>query len=320
MRDIWWTGYGKNNTPNNFFHGHFFQGRAWSGYRRFVLPDGSSFDGGVYHNILWNGRRKLISKDYTFEGIIKDGNHHEGNYKYTKDSGTYIQGILENGQRVSEVGVIVDNAKGIYFDGDLRLGKPWSGKGKLVHNSGDFFVGEMKEGKHYTGSGKLSADNRIFEGDIRKGVKWNGIEKITENADNHISRKYVDGNLVETLCHLVFPNGNTFDGEMRDDCFYNGVGSMKTKECSFQGEWYLGFRWNGSIVMESPNGDKFSGELRQNRWYSGIGTITYPDGSHFSGEFFAGKFWRGPGKKVSLDNKICEGRYDDGIFTSNTIS
>jgi hypothetical protein len=116
---------------------------------------------------------------------------------------------------------------------------------------------------------------------------------------------------------LVWPNGQKYEGEWRDDK-RNGHGTLIMQDgATFEGEW-RDDRPNGQATLTYANGSKYVGEF-QNGKRNGHGTLTMQDGATFEGE------WRddrpnGTGKETEPDGTTLEGEWEQGKFVNGKAS
>ena len=144
---------------------------------------------------------------------------------------------------------------------------------------------------------------------------------------------------------LTNSNGQIFQGEFRNDKFYNGICTILNNDDSvprlgaklYEGEFVNGnFHGEGKIVY--ANGTTLSGEFKKGHIINGMGTrcigdgkvyngeirdgmisghgeITNPDGTTLVGQFHQGKLCNGHGKKFNIHGTSYMGTWEDGKMT-----
>lgn len=85
---------------------------------------------------------------------------------------------------------------------------------------------------------------------------------------------------VNGYCEVIYPDGNTYRGEMKDGIRHGkGIFSdCKTKE-TFDGLFQEGYKVSGSLTF--ANGTRYEGDFIDER-FQGNGIIVLPDGSQLT--------------------------------------
>jgi len=175
-----------------------------------------------------------------------------------------------------------------------------------------------------------------------KGVFYsryvNGIFGWYKSGDEKKDDKYV-GEIEDGKPNgqgtYSFPDGSSYEGDWKDDKYYEGeyhgqgtytypdgrmyVGEFKDGEKNGQGTYtypygnkyvgeYKDGEKNGQGTYSFPDGEKYEGEFKDDK-RNGQGTLTYPNGEKYVGEFKDGKTWNGTGydKSGNIEYKYVNG-------------
>lgn len=246
-------------------------------------------------------------KDVVFEGVIKNGKPYTGKCTNLVDNNCVYNGVFEDG---AFEGVRVKNMNEnnrIEEDGHIDL------DGKFI-------------------CGKVTQDNIIYYGDYNDAGKLECDNGTVRYTDKNIVEKgkFVDGEFIYGIKH-DFDKNLRYEGEFKDNYF--------------QGKMYSGGKliFNGSIEDGEFIDGKITGYCKfgvyMNKLFEGLflehgkeykgkfnkymrlncdnGTIKY-DGIKMCGKFVDGEFVNGK-KYYHNYNIICDGEWDNGIFTHGTI-
>ncbi|XP_075059800.1 MORN repeat-containing protein 2 isoform X1 [Mixophyes fleayi] len=112
---------------------------------------------------------------------------------------------------------------------------------------------------------------------------------------------------------LVFPNGDSYDGECRRSTTgvleRSGMGVNKSPNgVTYTGSWKCD-RMNGMGKLEHPSGAVYEGEVTDNMFH-GRGTYTFPDGARYIGNFTQNKMM-GEGEYVDASGLHWKGLFHD---------
>ncbi|XP_063774084.1 MORN repeat-containing protein 2 isoform X1 [Pseudophryne corroboree] len=112
---------------------------------------------------------------------------------------------------------------------------------------------------------------------------------------------------------LVFPNGDSYDGESRRSetgaLERSGTGVNKSPNgMTYNGSWKYD-RMNGLGKLEYPSGAVYEGEFADNMFH-GRGTYTFPNGAQYIGNFTENKMM-GEGEYVDASGLHWKGIFHD---------
>ena len=239
------------------YEGEFLNGK-WNGKGKKYYKGKLEYEGEYINNIR-NGK----GKEYDYKGILRF-------------EGEYLNGIKWSGKGYNEKGIEyyeIINGKGIYkdynfftgkiiYEGEYLNGKK-NGKGKVYNDDGELiFEGELKDGIKWNGKGKIyNYGHLIYFGEIVKGKK------------NGKAKEYDDGKLIfegEFLNGEREGNGKEFYGNGKikiEGKYLKGKINGKVKEYDkwkgeliFEGEYLNGEKWNGKSIEYYDDGKlKFEG-------------------------------------------------------------
>lgn len=218
-------------------------------HKVFEFDNGDRYEGSAHDDQMYGWGVYLYSDGSKFEGLFRDGLRHTG------------QGVLK----------YVD---GRVYDGAWAEGR-WDGYGKLTYPTGETLEGDFKNGTIINGKGKKLYHNKSFYvGEILDGLRHGyGIMKL----EIHTYEGYWRADKRHGHGKLIFPTGQTFEGEFRDNWILSGGGV------------FISNRTEPPRVLHEPpqemrcrkvhlhRGDAFEGDWRQCK-PEGVGRIVGANG------------------------------------------
>ena len=205
---------------------------------RIFYPNGDIYDGEM-SNSNYNGKGKLISQNYEYNGKFVDGEKDgEGTIKFndgTEYFGTFANnnfngyGNMKWNNGLEYKGYFKDNfleGNGVFFDknGEKYEGNfeknAFHGKGKYLYLNGDEYEGDFEYGTR-NGKGIYRKKNGfVFEGFWDNNIP-NGYGKITIN-DKTVKCTFRNGKIIEEI--------NYENNDDINDNFYNESMNLSTQK------------------------------------------------------------------------------------------
>eukprot|EP00602_Paraphysomonas_sp_CaronLab_P000929 CAMPEP_0185032140 /NCGR_PEP_ID=MMETSP1103-20130426/20037_1 /TAXON_ID=36769 /ORGANISM="Paraphysomonas bandaiensis, Strain Caron Lab Isolate" /LENGTH=222 /DNA_ID=CAMNT_0027567927 /DNA_START=59 /DNA_END=723 /DNA_ORIENTATION=- len=189
--------------------------------------------------------------------------------------------------------------------------KKWTGKGKVVHTSGQKLEGLFKDGMLMRG--KITFPNGdTYEGELRRN-KPHGRGKSTsifEGEAFEYDGEWVDGEKhgygVQTEPDGVYSGNFTNNMQSGHGKFTFNSGTVK----DIEGKIVNG-NWVGEITMTTTDGNVYIGELLDNFVMHGKGKLLDQNGAlYYEGEFKHGKM-HGEGK-MNVYGTMRDVMFEDG--------
>ena len=288
--------------------GTFYQGE-WNedklnGDGEYHTKDGAVYKGSFKDNKLENGTCQFSNKTGKYKLEYADGLIKKAQISF-KD-GSYYEGDSD-GLTISGTGKIT-YANGDSYEGEFLEGKR-SGKGKYTWASGDSYEGVWLndfcegDGKYSFENGFVSAgtfkENRLFEGEssfVNEYGEYNAT--IVEGITKKIIVTLTDGTTIEgegdingNICKakIVYPNGDTYDGEILNG-MKHGKGTYKwSKGASYDGAWKNDvMSGKGTFLYTSDSYPKLVVTFKDGK-PNGDGTYTTKNGKSYKTTWKDGK-------------------------------
>lgn len=242
---------------------------------------------GYFIDGLLNGSGKIVYKNGdTYIGEFKDGKYHGQGIlenKHSKIEGTFINGELVNGKKISifdDIFQVLESQSSIknyeYYKGSFKNGK-YEGDGEL-----------KKDGEHYNKTNLYRNDvGEYYNGQFVNGV-YEGIGTL------HIEEKYYIGEFMNGKFHgkgiltLSYPYDSiVYDGEFIDGKFIKGT--IKEDMVMLEGN-FIDEQLEGDGIFEDKMYNyKYIGKFKQGKFH-GEGKLYKCDSLRYDGEFIDGYF------------------------------
>ena len=149
-----------------------------------------------------------------------------------------------------------------------------------------------------------------------KGNCLDGTGTYNFESGAQYSGEWINGNLYKGI--LIFPNGNKYTGEFKDNKL-NGKGKLIfTNGDEYEGEW-KDSKKDGKGIIKLSNGDRYEGEFKDDK-YNGLGIFTFLDGNKYEGEFKDDNY-HGEGIFYFSDGRVIQGTFKNGeLFKEHEVN
>ena len=195
-------------------------------------------------------KKKYPNGDY-YEGEWKKGAP-DGIGKMIYANGNIYQGSWSNGQPNGHGTMDYDSIEARY-EGSWENGVH-NGKGKMVYANGNIYEGQWVSGKK-SGKGKMTYwDKTTYEGNWEDDQKT-GQGIYIDRESNIFTGTFKNGDLVKGK--LEQPNGDSFEGEWKNNLFYNGKYKGTINRIFYDGNWVNGL-FTGQCKIKHERGDVLS--------------------------------------------------------------
>lgn len=243
-------------------------------------------------------------------------------------------------------------------NGDEYIGETkggaFNGQGVYLKTNGEKYLGSFRDSKpsgylsYYIGStlnyhgqwvngiksgkGVLYEKDKTVEGSWNDG-KLNGPSIIKLHDGTAIEANYFNG-LVTNKARIIYPSGDTYEGEITSNYLRNGYGTYRYKNGDeYQGQWSNNqqsgegkYVEKGKVTKEGKwvegklsdveettqiydNGEKYIGDVR-NGSRDGFGIYYFSNGSTYEGYWHNGRK-NGEGKYSLTDGRFYEGDWEN---------